>query len=106
MEKPNSKDNASIDHSITYMSFSSVATLNYLPIIGQAIQLVAEVLFSGLSDYFGVRLPFLLLHSVSTSLLNTEMVHPNGICRLSISHLSSFLLYAQATNTLISHDGT
>jgi sugar phosphate permease len=41
----------------------SVAMLNYLPIIGQAIQLVAELLFSGFSDYFGVRLPFLLLHS-------------------------------------------
>ncbi|OLN97993.1 Pantothenate transporter FEN2 [Colletotrichum chlorophyti] len=42
----------------------SVAMLNYLPIIGQAIQLVSELLFSGFSDYFGVRLPFLLLHSV------------------------------------------
>ena len=46
---------------------SSVAMLDYLPIIGQAIQLVAEILFSGFSDYFGVRLPFLLLHSVSLS---------------------------------------
>ncbi|GAA84713.1 major facilitator superfamily transporter [Aspergillus luchuensis IFO 4308] len=42
----------------------SVAMLDYLPIAGQAIQLVAEILFSGFSDYFGVRLPFLLLHSV------------------------------------------
>ncbi|KJR86226.1 uncharacterized protein SPSK_02262 [Sporothrix schenckii 1099-18] len=41
----------------------SVAMLNYLPIIGQAIQFVAEILFNGFSDYFGVRLPFLLLHS-------------------------------------------
>lgn len=41
----------------------TVAMLNYLPIIGQAIQLVAELLFSGFSDYFGSRLPFLLLHS-------------------------------------------
>jgi ACS family pantothenate transporter-like MFS transporter len=41
----------------------SVAMLNYLPIIGQAIQLIAELLFSGFSDYFGVRLPFLLLYS-------------------------------------------
>lgn len=49
---------------------SSVGMLNYLPIIGQAIQLVAELLFSGFSDYFGVRLPFLLLHSVSIYLLN------------------------------------
>lgn len=38
--------------------------LNYLPIIGQAIQFVAEILFNGFSDYFGVRLPFLLLHAV------------------------------------------
>ncbi|KAL4759702.1 major facilitator superfamily domain-containing protein [Aspergillus foveolatus] len=41
----------------------SVGMLNYLPIAGQAIQLVAEVVFSGLSDRFG-RFPFLLLHSV------------------------------------------
>lgn len=41
----------------------SVALLNYIPIAGQAIQLVAEVLFSGASDYFRKRLPFLLLHS-------------------------------------------
>jgi hypothetical protein len=38
--------------------------LNYLPIIGQGAQLIAELLFSGFSDYFGTRLPFLLLHSV------------------------------------------
>jgi hypothetical protein len=42
--------------------------LNYLPIVGQAIQLVAELLFSGFSDYLGVRLPFLLLHSVRYAL--------------------------------------
>ncbi|RMZ85270.1 hypothetical protein DV738_g376, partial [Chaetothyriales sp. CBS 135597] len=42
----------------------SVAMLNYLPIVGQAIQLVAELLFSGFSDLLGQRLPFLLLHSV------------------------------------------
>ncbi|KAJ5757737.1 uncharacterized protein N7511_006431 [Penicillium nucicola] len=41
----------------------SVAMLNYLPIAGYAIQLVAELLFSGFSDYLGARLPFLLLHS-------------------------------------------
>ncbi|CAG9978722.1 unnamed protein product, partial [Clonostachys byssicola] len=40
----------------------SVAMLNYLPIIGQAIQLVAELLFSGFSDYFRTRLPFVMLH--------------------------------------------
>ncbi|KAJ5209703.1 hypothetical protein N7449_004082 [Penicillium cf. viridicatum] len=42
----------------------SVGMLNYLPIAGQALQLVAELLFSGFSDYLGTRLPFLLLHSV------------------------------------------
>ena len=39
--------------------------LNYLPIIGQAAQLAAEVIYSSASDYFGTRLPFLLVHSVS-----------------------------------------
>lgn len=39
--------------------------LNYLPIIGQAAQLAAEVIYSSASDYFGKRLPFLLVHSVS-----------------------------------------
>lgn len=38
--------------------------LNYLPIIGQAAQLVAEVLYSSASDYFRTRLPFLFLHAV------------------------------------------
>ncbi|KAF1360930.1 major facilitator superfamily transporter [Lizonia empirigonia] len=42
----------------------TVAMLNYLPIVGQAIQLVAELVFSGFSDYFQARLPFLILHSV------------------------------------------
>ncbi|TDZ18220.1 Pantothenate transporter FEN2 [Colletotrichum orbiculare MAFF 240422] len=41
----------------------SVAMLNYLPIAGQGVQLVSELLFSGFSGYFGVHLPFLLLHS-------------------------------------------
>ncbi|TKW55581.1 hypothetical protein CTA1_12317, partial [Colletotrichum tanaceti] len=45
------------DGSVRY----SVAMLNHLPTIGQAVQLVAELL--AFSDYFGVRLPFLLLHS-------------------------------------------
>jgi hypothetical protein len=43
---------------------SSVGMLNYLPIIGQAIQLVGEIVFSGLSDRVG-RFPLLLVHSVS-----------------------------------------
>lgn len=41
--------------------------LNYLPIIGQAVQLVAELLFSGFSDLTGQRLPFLILHSVRSA---------------------------------------
>ncbi|KAL3488340.1 major facilitator superfamily domain-containing protein [Aspergillus germanicus] len=40
----------------------SVGMLNYLPIIGQAIQLVGEIVFSGLSDRIG-RFPLLLVHS-------------------------------------------
>lgn len=51
--------------------------LNYLPIAGQAIQLVAEILFSGFSDYLGTRLPFLLLHSVS------DYWSPSGISVLN-----------------------
>ncbi|KAF4810021.1 Pantothenate transporter FEN2 [Colletotrichum siamense] len=43
----------------------SVAMLNYLPIAGQGLQLISELLFSGFSGYFGVHLPFLLLHSVT-----------------------------------------
>ncbi|KAL3436391.1 major facilitator superfamily domain-containing protein [Aspergillus tetrazonus] len=56
----------------------SVSMLNYLPIAGQAIQLVAEVVFSGLSDRFG-RFPFLLLHSVIniTSLIILIIQPPN-----------------------------
>lgn len=48
----------------------STAMLNYLPIAGQAETLVTQVLFNGLSDYFGARLPFLLIHSVSPRLLH------------------------------------
>ena len=47
--------------------------LNYLPIIGQGAQLIAEILFSGFSDYFGTRLPFLLLHSVSVKEATTKI---------------------------------
>ncbi|OOF96847.1 hypothetical protein ASPCADRAFT_396346 [Aspergillus carbonarius ITEM 5010] len=57
----------------------SVAMLDYLPIIGQAIQLVAEILFSGFSDYFGVRLPFLLLHSaINITSLIILVIQPNN----------------------------
>lgn len=52
------------ERSIANQELSSTAMLNYLPIIGQAAQLVAQLLFSGVSDYVGARLPFLLLHSV------------------------------------------
>ncbi|KAK7746405.1 hypothetical protein SLS53_002364 [Cytospora paraplurivora] len=47
------------DGSNTY----SVSMLNYIPIIGQAISLVATVIISGASDLCHKRLPFLLLHS-------------------------------------------
>ncbi|KAF4468692.1 major facilitator superfamily transporter [Fusarium albosuccineum] len=57
----------------------SVAMLNYLPIIGQAAQLAAEVLYSSASDYFGKRLPFLLLHStVNITSLAILVVRPQN----------------------------
>ncbi|KAJ5389879.1 Major facilitator superfamily domain general substrate transporter [Penicillium cataractarum] len=57
----------------------SVAMLNYLPIAGQAIQLVAELLFSGFSDYLGVRLPFLLLHSaINVTSLIILIIRPSN----------------------------
>ena len=48
--------------------------LNYLPIIGQAAQLIAELLFSRLSDHFQTRQPCLVLHSV-------HIPHSHGITR-------------------------
>ncbi|KAJ4299367.1 hypothetical protein N0V90_004612 [Kalmusia sp. IMI 367209] len=51
--------------------------LNYLPIAGQAAQLVAELLFSGFSDFTGKRLPFLLLHSaINITSLSILIVRP------------------------------
>ncbi|CAI7606773.1 unnamed protein product [Penicillium bialowiezense] len=57
----------------------SVAMLNYLPIAGQALQLVAELLFSGFSDYLGTRLPFLLLQStISITSLIILIIRPGN----------------------------
>ncbi|KAM0424309.1 hypothetical protein ACHAPT_010455 [Fusarium lateritium] len=57
----------------------TVAMLNYLPIIGQAAQLAAEVIYSSLSDYFGTRLPFLLVHStVNITSLAILIVRPQN----------------------------
>ncbi|PVI01188.1 major facilitator superfamily transporter [Periconia macrospinosa] len=57
----------------------SVSMLNYLPIVGQASQLVAELVFSGLSDYFRTRLPFLLIHSaINISSLSILIVRPQS----------------------------
>ncbi|KAF4959213.1 hypothetical protein FSARC_10804 [Fusarium sarcochroum] len=57
----------------------SVAMLNYLPIIGQASQLAAEIIYSGTSDYFGKRLPFLLIHStVNITSLAILIVRPQN----------------------------
>lgn len=58
--------------------------LNYLPIAGQALQLVAELLFSGFSDYLGTRLPFLLLQSAS-DYYHLEKLNTNPKLRLSAS---------------------
>ncbi|KAL1408544.1 hypothetical protein Q8F55_005356 [Vanrija albida] len=41
----------------------SVAMLNYLPIIGQALQLVTQLLLTFASDWTGQRLPWLLVHA-------------------------------------------
>ncbi|OJJ97174.1 hypothetical protein ASPACDRAFT_1882414 [Aspergillus aculeatus ATCC 16872] len=83
----------------------SIAMLNYLPIIGQAIQLVAEILFSGFSDFFGTRLPFLLLHAVIniTSLIilvirpSNESAYMVGWYMNYIGAVSTMLLCAWAT---------
>ncbi|KAL3481043.1 major facilitator superfamily domain-containing protein [Aspergillus californicus] len=85
----------------------SVAMLNYLPIIGQAIQLVAEILFSGLSDRFG-RFPFLLLHSAiniaSLAILivrpENQQVHMAGYYLNYIGAVSLMLLCSWASTHL------
>ncbi|KAH8878969.1 major facilitator superfamily transporter [Thozetella sp. PMI_491] len=92
------------DGSVKY----SVAMLNYLPIVGQAIQLVAELLFSGFSDYFGVRLPFLLLHSAiniaSLSILtiqpSDQKLHMAGYYMNYMGAVSTMLLCSWAANHL------
>ncbi|KAL4812680.1 major facilitator superfamily domain-containing protein [Aspergillus spinulosporus] len=85
----------------------SVGMLNYLPIAGQAIQLVAEVVFSGLSDRFG-RFPFLLLHSVIniTSLIiliiqpANEQAHMAGYYLNYMGAVSLMLLCSWASTHL------
>ncbi|KAL1852413.1 hypothetical protein Daus18300_012172 [Diaporthe australafricana] len=86
----------------------SVALLNYIPIAGQAIQLVAEVLFSGASDYFGKRLPFLLLHPAIniTSLViliirpDARAIHFAGYFLNYVGAVSMIILMAWATENL------
>ncbi|KAM5349416.1 hypothetical protein ACJ41O_005921 [Fusarium nematophilum] len=57
----------------------TVAMLNYLPIIGQAAQLLAEIVYSSASDYFRSRLPFLYLHStVNITSLAILIVRPKN----------------------------
>ncbi|GAD96129.1 hypothetical protein NECHADRAFT_87447, partial [Paecilomyces variotii No. 5] len=57
----------------------TVALLNYLPIVGQAAQLVFQVLVCGFSDYLGVRLPFLMFHSaISITSLAILIVRPSN----------------------------
>ncbi|PYH41586.1 MFS general substrate transporter [Aspergillus saccharolyticus JOP 1030-1] len=76
----------------------SVAMLNYLPIIGQAIQLVAEILFSGLSDFFGTRLPFLLLHAaINITSLIILVIRPSNETAYMVGCVSTMLLCAWAT---------
>ncbi|KAK2603245.1 hypothetical protein N8I77_009716 [Diaporthe amygdali] len=86
----------------------SVAMLNYIPIAGQAVQLVAEVLFSGASDYFRKRLPFLLLHSAIniTSLVifiispESRAIHFAGYFLNYVGAVSMIILMAWATENL------
>lgn len=87
----------------------SVALLNYIPIAGQAVQLVAEVLFSGASDYFRKRLPFLLLHSAIniTSLViliirpDTRAIHFAGYFLNYVgAYVVTFLLNSPAFSVL------
>ncbi|CAG8110034.1 unnamed protein product [Penicillium salamii] len=86
----------------------SVAMLNYLPIAGQALQLVAELLFSGFSDYLGTRLPFLLLQSVIsiTSLIiliirpGNEHAYMAGWYLNYVGAVSTMLLCAWASSHL------
>ncbi|KAL6229785.1 hypothetical protein BDW75DRAFT_234930 [Aspergillus navahoensis] len=85
----------------------SVGMLNYLPIAGQAIQLVAEVVFSGLSDRLG-RFPFLLLHSIIniTSLIilviqpTNDQVHMAGYYLNYMGAVSLMLLCSWASTHL------
>ncbi|CAG9950431.1 unnamed protein product [Clonostachys rosea f. rosea IK726] len=92
------------DGTLTY----SVAMLNYLPIIGQAVQLVAELLFSGFSDLTGQRLPFLVLHSAisltSLSIIiarpQNRQLHMAGYYLNYIGDVSMMLLCAWASDHL------
>lgn len=82
--------------------------LNYLPIAGQAAQLIAELLFSGFSDYFGSRLPFLLLHSAinitSLTILTvrpeSESAYMAGWYLNYLGAVSTMLLCAWASSNL------
>ncbi|KAH6891283.1 major facilitator superfamily domain-containing protein [Thelonectria olida] len=86
----------------------SVAMLNYLPIGGQAIQLVCELLFSGLSDFFGTRIPFLLIHSAinitSLAILivrpENEHVHMAGYYMNYVGAVAMMLLCSWASENL------
>ncbi|KAL2844577.1 major facilitator superfamily domain-containing protein [Aspergillus pseudoustus] len=76
----------------------SVGMLNYLPIIGQAIQLVAEIVFCGLSDRVG-RFPLLLVHSaVSITSLSILIVQPAN----QKAHMAGYYLnYVGAVSTML-----
>ncbi|CAI6336648.1 unnamed protein product [Periconia digitata] len=86
----------------------SVSMLNYLPIAGQASQLVASLLFCGLSDFFQTRLPFLILHSAIniTSLViliirpENEQAYMVGWYLNYIGAVSTMLLCAWASANL------
>lgn len=78
---------------------SSVGMLNYLPIIGQGSQLVAELLFSGFSDHFQARLPFLLLHStINITSLIVLIIRPES---QSAYMAGWYLNYLGAVSTML-----
>lgn len=58
----------------------STAMLNYLPIAGQGESVATQLFFNGLSDYFGVRLPFLMVHSVSFICQGVDMGRRGHLC--------------------------
>ncbi|GMK56128.1 hypothetical protein CspeluHIS016_0211840 [Cutaneotrichosporon spelunceum] len=86
----------------------SVAELNYLPVIGFSLQLVATIVLCGLSDWLGVRLPSLLIHAainITSEVILTirpadRITHMVGWYLNYMGNVSYVLLAAWATTYL------